>query len=182
LTGNAQGRVKGWFDDQFLGIPDDTSPHKIHRQVQASAVPDPNLGNLHVADFIAASASHVYLTVGKVYFPLAPDPASKYVTVFGFSQGINTVAMRAVVQPATSTTPQTTAWFTRITNANNVATDVQTVRMDHSKYFAQVYGRTDAAGNTSAAKIPATMRWRWFDKDEDLWVECDVGCCLAGHQ
>jgi hypothetical protein len=168
LLTTAQGRVKGWFDDQTLGTPDGGPRYGIHRKWEASAIPDPRLGDLRVANFIVPQGTESYRTVGRVYFPQTPDPASKYVTVFGFSQGINTVGMRAEIHALTSDT----VWFTEVRNAIGVKRDIPTVRMDHSKYFHAVYGER--------ATIPATMRWRWFDKDEDLWVGCDIGCCLAG--
>ena len=66
-----------------------------------------------------------------------------------------------------------TVWFAQVTDANGrVTNDIPTRRTDHRKF--------DQAGNLVLPSIPATMRWRWFDSDEDLWVECDLGCCLAG--
>jgi hypothetical protein len=172
LTGNARGRVKGWFDDQMLGIPDLVSKHKIHRQIRASAIPDTALAHLHVSDFIVSKGTEAYRTVGWVYFPAPPDPQSKYVKVFGFTQGINRVGMRAEDQSSTPGQPDI-HWFTQVRNAKDqITNDIKTVRMDHSKFFKSVYG--------DQATVPGTMRWRWFDKDEDLWVGCDIGCCLAG--
>ena len=173
LASGPQGRVKGWFDDQVLGVPDGAPRYHIHRKVRASAIPDRNLGNLIVQNFIVPMGQETYQVVGKVYFPEAPDPDSKYVKVFGFSKGTNIVAMRAEKHP--SGTGVDTVWFTQVTNANNrVTQDIKTRRTDHSKYFHLVYGTN--------VKIPATMRWRWDDKDEDLWAECDMGCCRAGIQ
>jgi hypothetical protein len=162
-----QAVVKGWFDDQVLGIPDGQPTHKIHRTIRASAVPDPNLGKLTLSDFIGTTAPDDYKTVGRTYFPDEPPTTSKYAKLFGFSKGINIVGMRAEVHSAD------TVWYTRVINAKSDTTvRIPTRRMDHSKYFAAVYG--------SHATIPATMRWRWSDEDEDLWYECLGGCCLAG--
>jgi hypothetical protein len=170
LLTNAQGRVKGWFDDQVLGVPDNTSRYKIHRRFRASAVPDPNLGALKVAQFLVDSGSQVYRTVGRVYFDSMPDPESKYVQVFGFTQGVNTIGMRADIETVGGL--QKTVWYTQVKNATGQKNDIPTQRMDHSTYLLKLFG--------DRARIPATMRWRWFDQDEDLWVECDLGCCLAG--
>ena len=163
-----QAVVKGWFDDQVLGIPDGQPAHKIHRAIRASAVPDPNLGALTLNDFISTSGPDDYRTVGRTYFSVEPPATSKYAKLFGFSKGINVVGMRAEVHSGSDT-----VWYTRVINARSDTTvRIPTKRMDHSKYFAAVYG--------SHATIPATMRWRWSDEDEDLWAECVGGCCLAG--
>jgi hypothetical protein len=170
----AQSVVKGWFDDQILGLPDGTGKFGIHRKIRASAIPDPGLGSLKVADFMVPLGAETYKVVGRTYFPGPLPPDSKYVKVYGFSQGLNVVALRAEFHPVSSANPKPeTVWFAQVTDANgNVRNDIPTRRTDHRKM--------DAAGNLVLASIPATMRWRWFDSDEDLWIECDIGCCLAG--
>jgi len=171
----AQAIVKGWFDDQYLGVPDSTPGHGIHRQIRATAIPDPNLGNLTMQDFITQPKNPlVYQPVGVTFFATEPDTNSKYHKVWGFSQGVNLVAMRAQVDTNASATGLKidTLWFTRVINARQeVKLDIKTVRMDHTKYFGAVYG---------SRKLLATMRWRWSDGDEDLWAECTGGCCLSG--
>ena len=171
---NAAARVKGWFDDQVLGVPDNNPSYKIHRQVRASAVPNPNLASLTVNQFKVATGVETYRPVGRVFFATAPDTASKYVKVFGFSQGTNDIALRAEINPSpTIPGKQDTVWFTQVVNAQGTRTnDILTRRMDHRAYLSTVFGEK--------FKIPGTMRWRWSDGDEDLWIECDVGCCLAG--
>jgi hypothetical protein len=172
MTTTAQGRVKGWFDDQVLGLPDNDGKYKIHRHYRASAVPAANLGALKVAQFLVPSGTETYQPVGTVYFEMPPDPLSKYATVFGFTQGQNVVGLRAETQ-LVSGNPKL-VWYAQVTNASGQKSDIPTNRMDHSTYLKKLFG-------DQIASIPATMRWRWFDKDEDLWVECDLGCCLVGH-
>jgi hypothetical protein len=170
----AQAIVKGWFDDQVLGVPDGSGKFGIHRRIRASAVPDATLGSLKVADFMVPAGTQSYKVVGRTYFPDSIPTDSKYVKIFGFSRGVNVVALRAEFHPVSTLNPKPdTAWFAQVTDANGrVTNDIPTRRTDHRKF--------DQAGNLVLASIPATMRWRWFDSDEDLWVECDLGCCLAG--
>ena len=174
LTGKAQGTVKGWFDDQVLGEPDGSAPPGIHRKVRASAIPDPGLGSLHVADFVVGLNEEKYQVVGKTYFPTEPPAHSKYAMEFGFHQDENVVALRAEIRTSTTPGKKDTVWFARVTNAkaNTRKEDIPTLRTDHH--------RLTPAGEPVLASVPATMRWRWFDQDEDLWVECDIGCCLIG--
>jgi hypothetical protein len=172
---NTQGNIKGWFDDQVLGIPDGSGKFGIRPKVRASAVPDAALGSLKVADFmVTTSDTESYKVVGRTYFPDKIPSDSKYVTHFGFSQGTNVVALRAELRPGKGLNPKLdTLWFAQVTDAQgHVTSDIATHRTDHRI--------VDAAGNVTLPNIPATMRWRWFDSDEDLWVECDVGCCLVG--
>ena len=166
LAMNKQGRVKGWFDDQVLGEPDTRPKHNIHRHIRASAIPDANLGNLRVQDFIGTT----FRIVGKVYLADQPGRDSKYASVFHFSRDTNTVLMRAEVHVAAKTD---TVWIARVQDRDgNMSPDIKTRRTDHSVWFAKAFG--------SHARMPATMRWRWDDKDEDLWAECDMGCCRVG--
>jgi hypothetical protein len=166
LIANKQGRVKGWFDDQVLGEPDTRPKHNIHRHIRASAIPDQNLGNLRVQDFIGTT----FKVVGKVHLTEQPGVDSKYARVFHFSQGTNTVLMRAEIQAGVKID---TVWIARVVDRNNnMSPDIKTRRTDHSAWFMKAFG--------SRAKMPATMRWRWDDKDEDLWAECDMGCCRVG--
>ena len=175
IPAKAQSIVKGWFDDQVLGVADGSGELGIHRRFRASAIPDAGLGSLKVADFMVTNVgTETYKVVGRTFFPDSLPTDSKYAKVYGFSRGLNVVALRAEFHPATSTSPKAdTAWFAQVTDANgNVRNDIPTRRTDHRKI--------DPAGNLVLASIPATMRWRWFDSDEDLWVECDLGCCLVG--
>jgi hypothetical protein len=57
-----------------------------------------------------------------------------------------------------------TVWSARITHESGRVSAIHGVhRTDHSKWLTSV---------------PATARWRWLDTDEDVWVGCDIGCCL----
>src|SRR5262249_28869418 len=74
----AQSVVKGWFDDQVLGIPDGSGKFGIHRKVRASAIPDAALGSLKVADFMTPVGRETYKVVGRTYFPDPIPTDSKY--------------------------------------------------------------------------------------------------------
>jgi hypothetical protein len=167
-----QARIKGWFDDQYLGVPDGSPNHKIHRQVRAVAIPAKNLGALTFSDFVPPIPDPTrYTDVGVVLFPEAPPPqGSKYVKYFGFGPGLNKVAMRGELQNGGTDT----VWFTRVisNNGRDTMPNIRTRRMDHNKWFHAVYDER--------TQIPATARFRWLDDDEDLWYECLGGCCLAG--
>ena len=56
LFNYAQARVKGWFDDQYVGVPDNSPKHHIRRQVQAVAIPAQNLGQLEIDRFRSDNA------------------------------------------------------------------------------------------------------------------------------
>ena len=158
LESPPQGRVKGWFDDQVLGVPDGTPQFNIHRRIRASLIPDTLLASLHVTPHFTAG----YQLVGFAYFKDDPK-GTKYETTFGFTKGTNTVWLRAVITPKPSGAD--TTWYAQVKDQSGTVTktDLATKRMDHHQFVTSV---------------PATARWRWADGDEDLWFECDVGCCL----
>jgi hypothetical protein len=173
MKGTAQQTIKGWFDDQKLGVPDAGGTFGIKRSTRASAIPDPQLGNYKVDDFIKPKNSESYKVVGMVYFPDPPPEGSKYVTRFGFGKDSNFVGLRARVDTVDGKID--TAWFAQVTPSHGVVkNDIPTRRMDHRKYLLPLVERG------LLSPIPATLRWRWFDQDEDLWAECDIGCCLVG--
>ena len=160
----AQGNVKGWFDDQVVGEP---ATAGITRKYRASAIPDVKLGSLKVADFISTGG---YVVVGKVWFQDEPARDSKYATVYGFSKDTNIVALKAVNDPGGKL-----EWLAEVTNARQEKkSGIPTHRTDHSQYFL-------SPSNTLGGLPPAVLRFRWNAKDEDLWIECDAGCCLVGH-
>jgi hypothetical protein len=149
-----QAVVKGWFDDQILGVPDATPKYKIHRQVRASLIPDAALEGLKINDFKMG-----YRSVAVAYFSAPPPGTSKYATKFHFHQGVNTIEMKAELD---ASMPGGLKWIARI-NGDPYAFKVD--RMDHS-----------SSGLTG---LPGTARFRWNDLDEDVWVGCDIGCCLV---
>jgi hypothetical protein len=161
IPANSRSAVKGWFDDQVTGVPDLMPKFKIHRKNRASLIPDQNLGNLHIADYLSG-----YKRVGLAYLPSAPPAGSKYAMTFGLEAGINRIELRAqqVPKPGGPSGALDTLWFAQVTTQNGrVTSDIITNRTDHSKWLTS---------------MPATARWRWDDADEDIWVQCDVGCCL----
>jgi len=162
LKTNVRGNVKGWFDDQVLGVPDGTPKYKIHRKVRASLIPDPLLGSYKIANFIGPD----YKVVGRAHFVDAPPAGSKYDTVFGFTKGTNTIGLRAEIVPGTP--KPDTVWYSQVINASGgTKSKIMTHRTDHSAWLKS---------------LPGTARFRFYDDDEDLWFMCDLGCCLInGH-
>jgi hypothetical protein len=39
--------------------------------------------------------------------------------------------------------------------------------------------RDDDVSKIGGRLVPAAARWKWSDTDEQIWVRCDVGCCMV---
>lgn len=161
LEGDSRGNVKGWFDDQVLGAPDAAPKYRIHRMVRGSLIPMRYPIPLRIADYLTG-----YKPVAYAFFPGQLDPDSKYAAAFGFSQGMNAISLKAELDGTNADGSPKYKWTALITNALGATKEKGVEREDHAKF-----------GMTS---VPATARWRWRDTDEDVWVSCDIGCCLIG--
>lgn len=154
LTATSRGVVKGWFDDQVLGVPEPTARHMMRRSARASVIPDPRLGTYTIAEFLADSQR-----VARVYFPAFVP--RKYAAA-GYGHGVTTVWLRAREVPGDAG-GRDTVWAARLENGGHWSNPLHAVRTDHSTVPGLV--------------IPGTARWRWDADDEELWVACSVGCC-----
>lgn len=152
LSASSRGVVKGWFDDQLLAVRSSTAPHGLQRAARASVIPDPGLGDVTIARFLEG-----YQRVATAYFPSAPP--KKYERA-GFGQGSTSIELRAT-RAQTAAGADTLIWTARLTNGRSSVIR-KVFRTDHSHWLSS---------------MPATARWRWNARDEDLWVACAVGCC-----
>jgi hypothetical protein len=155
--------IRGWSDEQVLSIPDPTTSSKLAAGMPASIIPADNLGTLRVAAF-----RNTYRQVASIYLdPRLPVP-QKYVTGlggsstdegYGLGPGFNDIELKV------TGTGTSEVWTARITHRRTGrSVERKVIRTDHSTY-----------GITS---VVATARFRWRKDDEEIWIACDVGCCL----
>ncbi len=152
-------KIKGWFDEQHLAVlPKGSRGAMIPKQL-ASIVPDDDLGSYTLDDYTGGWPS-----VATVF--LKDNPEGKYGllpdgTGYGFVKGAkNHIWMHAKVAPGGTATDA--VWTIKIGKDLATARPHQVFRTDHS---AEGY------------PVPATARWRWAAGDEQMWIECLVGCC-----
>lgn len=98
---------------------------------------------------VLQSPGHQPVAVIEISGPVPP----KYRKAYGFITGTNTIYMHL---------DDATKGNALIVNASGVQVRKVT-REDHTDQVLD---------------LPATARWRWKDTDEEIWVRCDVGCCM----
>ncbi len=158
--------VKGWFDEQYLGVPTVEGAHGILPFLRASLIPDDDLGSRTLDDFRAGWVRTAY-----VYIPRQALIPSKYsfevrdradggrdTVGFGLTYGLNTIEM-------TGSDTEGCTWKARVVNSRFKDGLIRKVcRVDHSG---------------SGFPVPATARFRWLDSDEKIWTACHAGCCMV---
>lgn len=146
--------VYGWNDSQHLAV---RNPMGLMRStMRASVVADTNLGNLTEAHF-AQGFQHV----ATVFF--TGGTSDKYRDSWHYDRGHNEVFLRK---------NNDGSWKAEIRRRRYVlgipwgwwVTPASVDRRDHG------------------VPIPATARFLWTVSDEDLWIECDDGCCRVSGE
>lgn len=154
--------VRGWFDDQTLGVTGSGGNFGIRPRVKYAIVPDDNLGNQTVQTFIDATTNNSWVPVARILIPEGAQIPAKYAGQnpgYALRPKMNTLWIRATVSGAD------TIWTAKVSyETGGEYIYPRPVRWrDHRSY---------------GIPVPATARWRWDDRDEEIWVRCDVGCCM----
>jgi hypothetical protein len=149
--GERNWHVRGWHDEQHLAEAD--AAGKLHPNLHfvASIVPDAQLGNWKVADFVQERL------VARIHVEPNQAQSAKYTARKHLTPGDNLIYIQT--RDATGK-----AWFGRLVNSRG------------ESYPLSKVIRTDHAGHP----VPATARFKWTATDEDQWVGCDTGCCYIG--
>jgi len=162
LKSNRTGVIKGWFDDQKLAAAKTASRFGVLGMERASLIPDLKLGTRAVGDY-----QDRYLPVAKAYFP--NTPSKKYFKA-GFGKDTTSIELMFKIT-VLADGKKDSVWFARLTRSDG------TKKVKGGEAGTRLVRRTDHSAWLSS--MPATARWRWRDSDEDVWVQCGVGCCLV---
>ena len=159
-TYSPQSIIRGWHDDQTLGVP--TAPGASPFGILAtgpkiSIIPHEALGTRTVGSFLTGA----WIPVATVIVPIGVTLPPKYGSIpgYGLTTGPNLFEIRA-----TGSYPH--QWRVRLTNA----------AYPTGHEFARPVKWQDHSAFTTF--VPATARWRWFDTDEEMWTRCGIGCCM----
>jgi hypothetical protein len=144
-----QAHIKGWFDEQQLGIPNPAATPRISPAAYSSVIPEPNLGSIGLNAFDTEGPA---MPVARVFIPA--NGLERYYKKFGFSPGWNYIALKGK--------PGDILWHAFVRNSNGETIMLSSFRHPHT-----------------VGSVPGTARWAWFDNDEWIWVACDIGCCLV---
>jgi hypothetical protein len=153
LTANAQGTIRGWYDDQELVSPVDRYGRSsaLAPAFRASLIPDDKLMTTTLAAF-RTSLVHV----ATVFIPAQPNPIPPHYAKWGFELGKNEIYIQmrdAVFGTGYLKTP----------SGRRIALRVH--RHGHKEDLPP------------GATMWETARWVYLDDDDAVWVGCDIGCC-----
>ena len=174
-------RIKGWYDEQLLAVPDNTGK-LVPSPLKGTIFPDPALDGYVDADFDRnwARVAYVALDGGRT------SDYTHYLTKFGLQRApvtapfeqLNRIEMchgssdqcqiarsevpkcgpTQVVPPATEV-----RWWARVSAPG----------VPRPRHNCVVF-----LGHAGLGKhIPGTARWRWIIADEATWTRCVQGCC-----
>jgi hypothetical protein len=150
--GNSRRSVRLWHDDQHLADPDG-SGSPVSGTTRAAVIPDVNLAS---QDENALTAGYIHVAVVEVQ----GDASAAYVNRYGLAKGTNDVFLQLDPAPAGSHPASGSAL---IKNSAGVFKTLHVTRIDH---------------HLEVSDVPAVARWAWSAEDEQIWVRCDVGCCM----
>lgn len=162
----ARTELKGWYDQQYLAVPDARSQDKlVPGTVLATYAPVDGLADLDSAAFDSA------VVVGYIHLD---GPSGPYHEKLNLSEGLNQVTMLRSTSPPSGwrggecpppANPNLYAreqWWVMIGPVGQPGRPHCSLRHPHP---------------SSGPKFPGLARWRWLDDDETTWQRCPDGCC-----
>jgi hypothetical protein len=155
---SSKRKVRAWHDQQQLSMYDaSTTPATLKHVTHAAVVADDNLDAYDTVAF-----KKRFIQVATVHVPTLLQGSSQetldtYAAKYGFDVGINTIEIRLF---------DISSGIARIKTAGGKVTYLPLTRYDHS----------DELG---PGMVPATASWKWSETDEEIWIGCDVGCCVV---
>jgi hypothetical protein len=156
-------RIKGWYDEQWLAVPNIVRPTprpganaaavRPAVGLMAQVIPDSLLKDRTKHEFVAD-----WVQVATIRIP---DVAGvrNYTSKLGLRPGENQLFLKGE-----ESSPN---WRARVVPPVGAPTEFDVIRHDHSADVASI----------SWFRIPATTRWRWMPDDETIWARCLEGCC-----
>jgi hypothetical protein len=159
IPSNVQAKIPAWHDYQRVGHKKWSADwewppiaERIKPVMKGTVIPLTGIGDLDSLQFKTDTG----LVVAYVYIG---DKSWKKYDGMGIKRGWT--ALRLRLNPASG------RWGARyVSLATRTASKWYHVeRKDHHAHFPP------------GVRMPGTARWRWDDKDEEIWVVCDIGCC-----
>ncbi len=142
--------VRLWYDDQRLADLDNNGK-TAPSAFAPTIIPDASLGNYSVEAFKNKSRRVAMIEVkGQV--------SSRY-AAWGLVSGKNFL-------------------YVQLTSDDEGVAQLvdENGKVLHDKIHV---ARDDDLSKIGGRLVPAAARWKWSDTDEQIWVRCDVGCCMV---
>jgi hypothetical protein len=158
--------VKGWYDEQELATAGPNGGPKPSG-IRGTLLPDTLLGVRELADFDAK-----WVQTAEVALTGASADANPYLEKLNLAitpslETLNRIELchgSDCLEGTTHPCQDNEDWFARITRADDPT---------ESKFYC--VKRCDFS--ESEFTIPGSVRWRWLEDDEKVWMRCAQGCC-----
>lgn len=158
--------VKGWYDEQVLSMNPVLAGQKlVPSGVVGTIIPVGDLENNKETEFdstwkeVAVVSLSDDSPVYKAKFNLVRGPAPLARSAIAMCKGDRPSCRIPAAEQITACDQTEGLWWARIVSEGT------------TKYHCVI--RRSHAG----IRIPGVVRWRWQEKDDDMWIRCPLGCC-----
>jgi hypothetical protein len=149
--------VHGWHDVQTVALPPATSPGALQRStLEMAVVPTPEL-----RDYNDNHTWPMGTWVHAATVVVPKTPVGKYLNSWQFAIGHNMIFLRKT--GARAFEARLMQYVVGPDGNMNLAVirNLPLTRRQHANY------------------VPSTARFMWSPSDEDLWISCEMGCCMV---
>lgn len=148
--GPRERRVRGWHDEQTLGLAD--AAGVVRPSFSATIVPEPNLDAKTEMSFAN------WTNVARIRLTANPPPNTKYER-WGLRSGVNVFAIQRLAAGT---------WRASVIPSTGASAGVRHIWL--KPVTREVH---------YDAVVPGTARFRWMSGDDGVWVPCGQACCSA---
>jgi len=154
-----RGKVKGWFDEQRLGVKDAAGTGAVPTATIGTIIPEDGLETKRF-DCKPCSDPNTWVQVASV--AMSQDE-QKYADSFNLAAAKIGNPNKVYLRRDGNEADPAKGWQARIVNAKG-AEKVTGLSVHY-------------VGMSATDPIHVGARWHWRDADESMWVRCASGCC-----
>jgi hypothetical protein len=170
IPADAMADVKGWYDQQYLALPDPAKPGTLMPgPTLATYIPVHKLGSFMDPQF------GEWRVVGYIHLSGA---SAHYEEKLNLEPGWNTVSLRRG-ELTDEETPSRDCRGPEVGSEDAAKNKLNPwkVRIGTPGGRVSYYCSYQHTHPGPAQDLPGIVRWRWLDDDETTWQRCSAGCC-----
>jgi hypothetical protein len=165
MPSGARAELKGWYDQQYLALPDPEHPGRLHPgPTLATYMPVRDLGSFDLNKF------DNWTVVGYLHLS---EASPTYKEKLNLDAGWNTVWLRR----GELHDGEVAARGCRGTDEEKHKLNPWYAKVETAAGQVTLYCSYQQIHPGPAADLPGIVRWRWLDDDETTWQRCPTGCC-----
>lgn len=170
LPSTAKVDLKGWYDQQFLSVPDPAHPGRlVPGSTLATYLPHRELGGLTDPDFDG------WRVVGYIHLN---EASPTYKEKLNLEAGWNRVSLhRGELPEGVQATRGCRGAAQGSKDGEKHKLDPWWVKVEAPAGGASYFCSYRQTHPGPAQDLPGIVRWRWLDDDETTWTRCPGGCC-----